>query len=100
MLSFALIGKLLLDPRAWIVIGLVVSHGFAYDQGRRHEQRLQVRAIEASNVRIRDANAKEEALTAKEEVLREKAFADAQPVLAKTKCAITPELAAALNKIR
>lgn len=84
-----------------IVVALVLSHGWALNQGRHLEQWKQARRIEATNTKIRDVNAREETLAAQEEEARNAAFNAATPVLMKAgKCVATPDVAAALSQIR
>ena len=92
--------KLLSDPKSWIILGLLFSHIYAFTQGRHFEQRRHIAGIEAANKRVAIANAKEDALSAKEEVVREKALVDAQAIIAKNRYVVTEELAKALNRIR
>lgn len=84
-----------------IVLALLLSHGWALNQGRHLEQWQQARRIEATNKKIREVVAREEALAAKEDEARNAAFNAAAPVLLKAgKCEATPEVAAALSAIR
>lgn len=93
--------RLLLHPYTLIGLASVFALGWAFNQGRHFEQRAEMRRIEATNKRIRAVNAREEATAAKEAELRDKAFGDAAPVLAKAdKCIATPDVATALSRIR
>lgn len=91
----------LLNPRVWIIVGALAVVGYAFDRGIKYEQRREAARIEATNKRIREVNAREEAVAFKEETEREKAFDAAAPVLAKAdKCLATPEVAEALSRIQ
>ena len=92
--------NLISDPKAWIIIGLMFTHIYAFTQGRHFEQRKHIAGIEAANKRVKAANAKEDSLFAKEEVMREKALVDAQAVITKNRYVVTEELAGAMNRIR
>lgn len=84
-----------------IAVALLLSHGWAFNQGRHFEQWQTAAAIEATNKLIRTVNARETELTAKEDELRDRALSDARPVLlAAGKCPASPDVAAALNRIR
>ncbi len=84
-----------------IAVALVLSHGWALNQGRHLEQWAQARRIDATNRKIRDVNAREETLAAKEEEARNNAFNAAAPVLMKAgKCVATPDVAATLSRIK
>ena len=91
----------LFQPYALIALALLISHGWAFNQGDQYRHRKHVAAIEATNKLIRTVNARETELTAKEDELRDRALNDARPVLvAAGKCVASPELAAALLRIR
>ena len=91
----------LFQPYALIALALLISHGWAFNQGDQYRHRKHVAAIEATNKLIRTVNARETELTAKEDELRDRALTDARPVLlAAGKCPASPELAAALSRIR
>ena len=91
----------LFQPYALIALALLISHGWAFNQGDQYRHRKHVAAIEATNKLIRTVNARETELTAKEDELRDRALNDARPVLlAAGKCVASPELAAALSRIR
>ena len=84
-----------------IVLALVLSHGWAVNQGRHLEQWSQARRIDATNKKIREVVAREEAIAAKEAEQREAAFTNASAVLLRSgKCYATPDVAAALSSIR
>ena len=84
-----------------IAVALLLSHGWALNQGRHLEQWSQARRVEATNKKIRDVNDREEKLAAKEEEARNNAFIAAAPALMKAgECLATPEVAAALSEIR
>ena len=92
---------LLLNPYVLIGFALLVSHGWAFNQGDQYRHRKHVAAIEATNILIRTVNARETELAVKEDDLRNKALSDARPILlAAGKCPATPDLANALNRIR
>lgn len=92
---------LLLHPYALIAMAALLAFGWAFNQGRHFEQRAEARRIEATNTRIRAVNAREEAIADREETARQRAFSAAFPVLAgAAKCLATPEVAAALSRIR
>lgn len=91
----------LANPYVLIGIALMFSHGWAFNQGDQYRHRKHVAAIEATNKLIRTVNARETEVAAKEDELRNKALTDARPVLlAAGKCAASPDLASALNRIR
>ena len=93
--------RLLLHPYTLIGLAALLALGWAFNQGKHYGQRAEARRIEATNKRIRAVNAREEAANAKEVELRDKAFSDAAPVLAKAdKCIATPDVAVALSRIR
>ena len=93
--------RLLLHPYTLVAIAIVLFAGWSFNQGRHFEQRAEMRRIEATNKRIREVNAREEAVAFKEETEREKAFDAAAPVLAKAdKCLASPEVAQALSRIQ
>ena len=92
---------ILLHPYALIVYAALLFGGWAFNQGKSFEQRAEARRIEATNKRIREVNAREETLAAKEAAVRVDAFNAAVPVLLKAgKCVATPEVAKALSQIR
>lgn len=92
---------LLMNPYVLIGIALVFSHGWAFNQGDQYRHRKHIAAIEATNKLIRTVNARETEVAAKEDDLRNKALSDAGPVLlAAGKCVASPELAAALSRIK
>lgn len=91
----------LANPYVLIGIALVISHGWAFNQGDQYRHRQHVAAIEATNRLIRKVNKRETELTAKEDELRDKALMKARPVLmAAGKCVATPDVAQVLNRIR
>ena len=84
-----------------VVLALLLSHGWAFNQGRSFEQRAEARRIEATNKRVREVVAREEAVAAKETEQRDEAYTDASAVLLRSgKCYATPDVAAALSSIR
>lgn len=92
---------LLLNPRVWMAAGVIMLLAYTWNHGRKFEQRQEAARVEATNKRIREVNAREEALAAKEDEARNAAFKAAAPVLLKAgKCEATPEVAAALSAIR
>ena len=92
---------LLMNPYVLIGLALVFSHGWAFNQGDQYRHRKHVAAIEATNKLIRTVNARETEVAAKEDDLRNKALTDARQVLlAAGKCVASPDVAAALNRIR
>ena len=93
--------RLLLHPYSLIGIAALLAFGWAFNQGKNYEKRAEARRIEATNTRIRQVNAREEAIADQEETARQRAFTAAFPVLAAAgKCIATPEVAAALSRIR
>jgi hypothetical protein len=84
-----------------VVAALLVSHGWAFNQGKSFEKRAEARRIEATNRKIRAVNAREEAVAAKEREDRDKALQEAAPVIAAApQCTASPELAAVLSRIK
>ncbi len=81
--------------------GVLMLLAYTWNHGRKFEQRAEAARVEATNKRIREVNAREEAVAAKEDEARNAAFNAAAPVLLKAgKCEATPEVAAALSAIR
>jgi hypothetical protein len=84
-----------------ILVALLFSHGWAFNQGKNFEKRAEARRIEATNRKIREVLAREEATAAKEKELRDAAYSEASTVLlTSSKCFATPDIAAALSRIR
>lgn len=83
-----------------IGVALIISHGWAFNQGRHMERWMQVASIEASNKKVRAANKTETERHAAEEEKRTEAAIAAVPVLATQKCAATKDVAAALSRIK
>lgn len=92
---------LLLNPRVWMAAGVIALLAYTWNHGRKYEQHQEAVRIEATNKRIRAVIDREEVVAAKEAAARDDAFAAAAPVLLKAgKCVATPDVAAALSKIR
>lgn len=84
-----------------VAVVLLFSHGWAINQGRHLEQWAQARRDAAVNKKIREVNAREEAVAAKEAEQRDAAFSSASAVLLRAgKCYATPEVADALSSIK
>jgi hypothetical protein len=92
---------LLLNPRVWMAAGVVLLLAYTWNHGRKFEQRQEAARVEATNARIREVNAREEAAAAKEAEQRDAAFTNATTILLTAgKCYATPEIADALSRIR
>ena len=84
-----------------VLVAVLFSHGWAFNQGKAFEKRREASRIEAVNKRIREVNAREEATAAKERELRDDAYSEVSSVLLRSgKCFVTPDVADALSRIR
>ncbi len=84
-----------------VLVAVLFSHGWAFNQGKAFQMRKEAARIEATNRRIREANAREEAAAAKEKEARDAAFSDITSALLRSgKCHVTPDVAEALSRIK
>lgn len=93
--------SLVLNRYTLMAIGFALYSWWVWQQGREFEQNRYAAAVTIVNGKVRAVVAKETEVAMREDALREKARAEATPVLAASApCIVTADEAKALSRIR